>query len=253
MAFKERSHPSKEKSIFYVLVCMALILNIETATEVCSVALADEKGLIGFLENAEGKSHASLLTVLIQDLLKKNKLTLHQLDAVAVSMGPGSYTGLRIGVSVAKGICYGANKPLIAVPTLQSMASGFIRSNCTYNVDTWYCPMIDARRLEVYTAFFDNKAGFKGNISAKIIDENSFANILQQHEVYFFGNGSDKCSPLLKHPSAKFFSGFLASAKDMAPLSENLFQQKEFKDVAYFEPYYLKDFVATIPKNKVLK
>jgi tRNA threonylcarbamoyladenosine biosynthesis protein TsaB len=194
-----------------------------------------------------------MLTVLIENLLNKNKIALHQLDAVAVSMGPGSYTGLRIGVSVSKGICYGANKPLIAVPTLQSMTCGFIQKSGVKERGGWYCPMIDARRLEVFTAFFDDKARFQSNISAEIIDENSFADILSEREVYFFGNGSDKCADLLKHFNARFFSGFQASAKDMITLSEHLFQQKEFKDVAYFEPYYLKDFVATIPKNKVLK
>jgi tRNA threonylcarbamoyladenosine biosynthesis protein TsaB len=232
---------------------MDLILNIETATEVCSVALADSKGLIDFQENTEGKSHAAMLTVLIENLLNKNKITLNQLDAVAVSMGPGSYTGLRIGVSVSKGICYGANKPLIAVPTLQSMTYGFIQKTGVSNRGGWYCPMIDARRLEVFTAFFDDKLRFQSEISAEIIDENSFAEILSEREVFFFGNGSDKCEALLKHYNARFYSGFQASAKDMITLSENLFQQKEFKDVAYFEPYYLKDFVATILKNKVLK
>jgi tRNA threonylcarbamoyladenosine biosynthesis protein TsaB len=232
---------------------MGLILNIETATEVCSVALADEKGLIDFQENTEGKSHAAMLTVLIENLLNKNRITLHQLDAVAVSMGPGSYTGLRIGVSVCKGICYGVNKPLIAIPTLQSMTCGFIQKTGVSNRGGWYCPMIDARRLEVFTAFFDDKLRFQSKISAEIIDENSFAEILSEREVYFFGNGSDKCAALLKHSNARFYRGFQASAKDMIPISEILFQQKEFKDIAYFEPYYLKDFVATIPKNKVLK
>jgi tRNA threonylcarbamoyladenosine biosynthesis protein TsaB len=231
---------------------MGLILNIETATEVCSVAIANENGLIDFVENTDGKSHASLLTVFIENLLKKNHLTTKQLDAVSVSMGPGSYTGLRIGVSVSKGICYGSNIPLIAVPTLQSMACGFILKNGTVKKDEWYCPMIDARRLEVYTAFFDDTAKFKSGISAEIINENSFADILLTREVYFFGNGSDKCAGLLNKPNAKFVSGFQASAKDMIVLSENLFQKKEFKDVAYFEPYYLKDFVATIARNKVI-
>jgi tRNA threonylcarbamoyladenosine biosynthesis protein TsaB len=232
---------------------MGLILNIETATEVCSVAIADENGLIDFQENTEGKSHAAMLTVLIENLLNKNKKSLHQLDAVAVSMGPGSYTGLRIGVSVSKGICYGINKPLIAVPTLQSMTCGFIQKTGVKDGGGWYCPMIDARRLEVFTAFLDDKLRFQREISAEIIDENSFADILSDREVYFFGNGSGKCASLLTQSNARFYSGFLASAKDMVILSENLFQQREFKDVAYFEPYYLKDFVATIPKNKVLK
>jgi tRNA threonylcarbamoyladenosine biosynthesis protein TsaB len=236
---------------------MALILNIETATDVCSVALANEHGLIAFKENSDGKSHAAILTVFIEALLRENKYSIKQLDAVAISMGPGSYTGLRIGASVAKGICYGVNKPLIAVHTLQSMAHAFIQqqglNNHSEHNDTWLCPMIDARRLEVYMAFFDTKAQFQTDISAEIIDENSFANILSVREVYFFGNGSDKCMDLIKHDNASFYSGFKPSAKDMTELSEGSFQKGDFKDAAYFEPFYLKDFVATVPKKKVLK
>jgi tRNA threonylcarbamoyladenosine biosynthesis protein TsaB len=234
---------------------LGLILNIETATDVCSVALANEQGLIDCLENTEGKSHSAVLTVLIDELFRKNKITIHQLDAVAVSMGPGSYTGLRIGVSVAKGLCYGLNKPLIAVSTLQSMASGFIRDQLTDNTtkNAWVCPMIDARRLEVYTAFLDKNLTFQTEIKAEIIDEYSFGDILSTHSVYFFGNGADKCEDIIKHPNAQFFKKFQTSARNMILLAENLFQQKDFVDVAYFEPYYLKDFVATIPKNKVLK
>ena len=236
---------------------MALILNIETATDICSVALANEHGLVEHMENSEGKSHAAVLTVLINHLLKNNNFTIQQLDAVAVSMGPGSYTGLRIGTSVAKGICYGANKPLIAVPTLQSMAFGFVqqqelRNQSEYR-NSWYCPMIDARRLEVYAAFFDIWIKFQTDISAEIINENSFFNILSARKVFFFGNGSDKCKSTIRHSNALFYSGFNASAKNMIGLSENLFQQNDFKDVAYFEPFYLKNIVATIPKNKVLK
>jgi len=234
---------------------MGLILNIETATEVCSVALANEQGLIGYLENTQGNSHSAALTVLIEKLLLKNNITIQQLDAIAVSMGPGSYTGLRIGVSVAKGICYGADKPLIAVSTLQSMASGFIREHLPDNqpCNAWFCPMIDARRLEVYTAFFDDKLNSQSGITAEIINKDSFSDILSMRSVFFFGNGADKCEAIIKQHNAKFFSGFQTSAKNMTVLSENLFQQKEFVDVAYFEPYYLKDFMATIPKNKVIK
>jgi universal bacterial protein YeaZ len=233
---------------------MALILNIETATDVCSVALAKDNQLIDFRENTEGRSHASTLTVFIEELFTQNKITPAQLDAVSVSMGPGSYTGLRIGVSAAKGLCYGAGKPLIAVSTLQSMTAGFISRNALAGEkESWFCPMIDARRLEVYTAFFNSLAGFESEISAEIVDENSFADILAVHKTYFFGNGSDKCSSIIRHPNAQFTGGFLPSAKDMIAISEKLFEQKEFKDVAYFEPFYLKDFVATVAKNKVLK
>jgi tRNA threonylcarbamoyladenosine biosynthesis protein TsaB len=235
---------------------MALILYIETATEVCSVVLANEKGVIDSRENTEGRSHASVLTLFIEDILKTYNISARQLDAIAVSSGPGSYTGLRIGVSVAKGICYGANLPLIAVPTLQSMACGFIGQlpvTTEIDDDTWYCPMIDARRLEVYTALYNRKGDMQSETSAQIIDENSFAGILSVRKIFFFGNGSDKCREIITHPNAKFHPGFVPSAKDMVKTSEKLFHEKKFEDVAYFEPYYLKDFMATIPKNKVLK
>jgi tRNA threonylcarbamoyladenosine biosynthesis protein TsaB len=233
---------------------MALILNIETATDVCSVSLANENGLIDYLENTEGRSHATLLTVFIDDLLHKNQIEAAQLDAVAVSMGPGSYTGLRIGVSAAKGLCYGAEKPLIAVSTLQLMVKGFVNKHKDQSgfADTWFCPMIDARRLEVYTAFFDCNAQIQNNISAEIIDENSFSDILAQRRVMFFGNGSDKCAAHIKHSNAIFCGNFHPSAADMAILSEQLYQEGSFVDIAYFEPFYLKDFVATVAKNKVL-
>ena len=236
---------------------MALILNIETATEVCSVALADEKGLKDHLVNTEGRSHAALLTTFVDTILKKNNILPDQLDAIAVSSGPGSYTGLRIGVSAAKGLCYGTGKPLLSIPTLQCMAYGFIGhipevQKHSYK-DVWLCPMIDARRLEVYTAFFDMNGVFQSEISAAIIDEKSFNQVLTERKVIFFGNGSDKCKTIIQHSNAIFHEGFLPSAMDMAALSQQHYLEKKFMDVAYFEPFYLKDFVDTVPKNKVLK
>jgi len=235
---------------------MALILHIETATDVCSVAIANESGLIDLCETAEGRSHASILTVFVEELLQKNKIRVSDLHAIAVSMGPGSYTGLRIGVSVAKGLCYGADIPMIALPTLQSMVLGFFRQHkektFATSDDTWYCPMVDARRLEVYTAFFNNQGMFTSEISAQIINEHSFEEILSKHMVYFFGNGSDKCSSIITHPNARFIAGLNPSAQDMVALSQELYLKQEFKDIAYFEPFYLKDFVATTPKNKVI-
>lgn len=233
---------------------MAIILLIETATEVCSVALANEHGIIGERTNVDGKSHAALLTVYIEELLRINGMHASQLGAVAVSEGPGSYTGLRIGVSAAKGICYGANIPLIAVPTLQAMACGFVNQNQEILKDagTWLCPMIDARRLEVYTAMYSTSAEKLTEINASIIDESSFADILNVRKVIFFGNGSDKCQAVITHPNALFVNGYLPSAKDMHTLAMDALVQKKFKDVAYFEPYYLKDFIATVAKNKVL-
>jgi tRNA threonylcarbamoyladenosine biosynthesis protein TsaB len=235
---------------------MALILHIETATDVCSVALADENGLIDLFESTEGRSHAAILTVFIEDMLKKNHMKVSDLGAIAVSMGPGSYTGLRIGVSVAKGLCYGANIPLLALPTLQSMAHGFLRQYHDKpemnSANIRYCPMIDARRLEVYTALFDYQGEFTSDIKAEIIDSRSFEDLLTDHVIYFFGNGSDKCSGIITHPNARFISGLYPSARDLIVLSQKAYQKKEFKDVAYFEPFYLKDFVTTTPKNKVI-
>jgi len=236
---------------------MALILNIETATEICSVALSDERGLVDFRENTEGKSHASLLTSFIDDILKKTNVLPKQLDAIAVSAGPGSYTGLRIGVSAVKGLCYGIDKPLISVSTLQSMAQGFIQQlpedrKAEY-AEAWFCPMIDARRLEVYASFFDSHGNSQSKIVAEIIDEKSYSEILANRKIVFFGNGSDKFKEVIQNSNACFVSGFYHSAKDMISLSQQEFRNENFQNVAYFEPYYLKDFVATIPKNKVLK
>jgi tRNA threonylcarbamoyladenosine biosynthesis protein TsaB len=231
---------------------MALILNIETATEVCSVALSENGIVKECIENTEGREHASLLTVYVDKLLTNNRIKASDLDAVAISMGPGSYTGLRIGVSAAKGICYATEKPLIAVSTLQSMASGFVNQLKLNESEAWFCPMIDARRLEVYTAFYDASAIPCSEISAEIITASSFSDILDQHRVYFFGNGSEKCISVIEHRNATFTTGFTASAKHMAPIAQKLLEQKEFKNVAYFEPFYLKDFVATVAKNKVI-
>jgi tRNA threonylcarbamoyladenosine biosynthesis protein TsaB len=232
---------------------MSLILNIETAIDVCSVALTKDLELVDFLENTDGKSHASQLTVIIDNILKKNNLTVSELSAVSVSMGPGSYTGLRIGVSAAKGICYGASIPLIGVNTLQIMVNAYLKSDlCNITADTYLCPMIDARRLEVYTALFNNTGSMVQDTNALIIESNSFAEIMDNHKIYFFGNGADKCKDLITHPNAVFIDGISPLAKYMGEFSFSLFRKEKFEDVAYFEPFYLKDFVATIPKNKVL-
>lgn len=235
---------------------MNVFLNIETATEICSVALSNGDHVIDYRENAEGKSHAALLTYFIDDILKKNNLKVKELSAVAVSMGPGSYTGLRIGVSAAKGLCYGNSVPLIAVPTLQILANQVIQSSAKLGIsfadDDLLCPMIDARRLEVYTALSDIRANFISDITAEIIDESSFDTALKAHKVFFFGNGALKCKDILKHDNAHFINDIYPSARYMNQLVASRFQEKKFEDVAYFEPFYLKDFVATIAKNKVL-
>lgn len=228
---------------------MALILNIETSTSVCSVALAESGNTIAAKESNEGLNHSVLLGSFIDGLLKEKQLDVHQLDAVAVSMGPGSYTGLRIGVSMAKGLCFGAGKPLIAVPTLQALA---LSVSSRLPEEALYCPMIDARRMEVYTAFFDRNNQAITDTKAEIIDENSFAELLAGHKIYFFGNGSDKIKNTITSPHARFIENVETSAHHMAPLSERLFQERQFVDVAYFEPFYLKDFIATTAKKKII-
>lgn len=228
---------------------MALILNIDTSTSICSVALAKDGGIIAIKENNEGLNHSVLLGSYIDNILKENGTDAHQLDAVAVSMGPGSYTGLRIGVSIAKGLCFGADIPLIAIPTLQALA---LSVSSKIQEDAWYCPMIDARRMEVYTAFFDRNNRTMTDTKAEIIDDNSFATILSEHKVYFFGNGSSKIKGTLSSPNAYYIEKAETSAAHLVPLAEKLFEQKKFADVAYFEPFYLKDFIATTPKNKVI-
>jgi len=229
---------------------MALILNIETATEICSVTLAEKGKLIALKEDSESR-HAKILTVLIDEIYKENGIPMRQTEAVGVSMGPGSYTGLRIGVSVAKGIAYAANIPLIAVSTLQSMAFGISKTN-QFDKETWFCPMIDARRMEVYTALYDSSNQIKREIAAEIIDEHSFQDILSVRKIVFLGNGAEKCKNLIQSPNAIFHDKTFCSAGNMTELSFTSFEKKQFVDVAYFEPYYLKDFVATIAKNNVL-
>ena len=238
---------------------MAVILNIETSTNVCSVALSENEKLIDYRESREDKSHSTVLTVFIDEMLRKNNIKASQLDAIAVSKGPGSYTGLRIGVSVAKGICYAVDKPLISVGTLQIMSWGVVNSNKLnlLNIDDvehlWFCPMIDARRMEVYSAFFDYKNEKKIEVSADVIDENSYKDLLDKRKIVFFGNGANKCQDAIKNINAFFIHDVYPSAKDMIALSYQSFINKKFEDTAYFEPFYLKDFVATVSKKNIFK
>ena len=219
------------------------ILHIETSTELCSVALSHGSCCLAVGENAEGRNHAAVLTRFIDSLLKSNRMSVHQLDAIAVSSGPGSYTGLRIGLSTAKGLCYGGNIPLIAVSTLQAMGMGFVQQ---YDVPATalLCPMIDARRMEVYTALYDRDGQQMEKISAEIITEQSFATWLDRYPVYFFGNGAAKCRTSITHPNAVFTEGFAHSARYMVQPALQAYSEKRFENVAYFEPFYLKDFVA---------
>ncbi len=238
---------------------MAIILNIETSTNVCSVALSENGKLIEYKESQEDRSHSTILTVFIDEMLRKNNIKASQLDAVAVSKGPGSYTGLRIGVSVTKGICFAVDKPLISVGTLQLMAWGVVTGNKLKSLnindikEAWLCPMIDARRMEVYSAFFDYNNEQKVKVSADVIDENSYKDLLDKRKVVFFGNGANKCKDIIKNKNAFFIDGVFPSAKDMIALSYQSFINKNFEDTAYFEPFYLKDFVATVSKKNIFK
>lgn len=236
---------------------MSLILLIESSTEVCSVALSASGKLMALKENKEGLNHSELLGVYIRDILKENNVSISQLDAVAVSKGPGSYTGLRIGVSIAKGLCYAAKKPLIAISTLDAMADYTIHNPSEFGIllmhNSLISPMIDARRMEVYTCLYDNKGSAIEPISARIIDKDSYSSHIGKNQILFCGNGAFKCMDTIVHPNALFKGPEKASARFMINLAEESFNNKAFVDVAYFEPYYLKDFVATIPKNKILK
>lgn len=230
---------------------MPYILSIETATEVCSVAVSNENQIVFYKEETKGPSHAVLLGLFVNEAIEELRKANIRLDAVAVSCGPGSYTGLRIGVSEAKGLCYGLNIPLIAINTLKIMAQGVLRQGKT-DKDALLCPMIDARRMEVYDTLYNSSLQELRPVSADIIDENSFSEVLTNKQVVFFGNGAEKCKTVLHHPNAHFLDDIYPKATDMIELAEESFNKKEFVDVAYFEPFYLKEFVATTPKNKVL-
>ncbi|MCF6332507.1 MAG: tRNA (adenosine(37)-N6)-threonylcarbamoyltransferase complex dimerization subunit type 1 TsaB [Draconibacterium sp.] len=233
---------------------MATILNIETSTEVCSVAISKNGQLLFKEETSEGLSHSELLTVFIEDLLSENNFKLSDLDAVAVSKGPGSYTGLRIGVSVAKGLCYGLDIPLLSVNSLEIMGIYAIRHLTQYpNENALFCPMIDARRMEVYTALYNSKGKEIKPVSAEIIDGGFLSEYLNGSKILFFGNGAEKCKTQITHPNAVFEGPEKTSAQFMQNLTEIKYNKREFENVAYFEPFYLKNFIASIPKNKIIK
>lgn len=239
---------------------MALILNLETATTVCSVSLAKDGNLLALKEQNGDYSHAENLTLFIEDVLKQAQVKISELDAIAVSKGPGSYTGLRIGVSTAKGLCYALGKPLIAIDTLKHIALAASQRIKDAHPKSLFCPMLDARRMEVYCALFDTSLNYVKETAAEIIDEFSFKELLSPSEkseegyvVYFFGDGASKCKPILsKNENAIFKDAVFPSAKNMITLSENKFFLQQFEDVAYFEPFYLKDFVAGKKKQSSL-
>lgn len=230
---------------------MANILNIETSTSVCSVALGSDGQIIDHHENYDGQTHATLLSQFIQDALNTVTRKEMKLDAIAISIGPGSYTGLRIGLSQAKGLAFGLGVPLIGINTLQLLTvSAMFRE--FFDDDVLFVPMIDARRMEVYTAIYNSSLEAKLEPCPMIIDANSFSNYLDKSSLFFMGNGSDKVKNVITHHNAHFIDGIKPVAVDMLALSEKAFRENHFIDVAYSTPLYLKEFQATIPKKKVL-
>ena len=273
---------------------MQRIILIETSTALCSAAIAEDGAITAYRESSAPKAHASLTAVFIQEMLQERGLTLADCDAVCVSMGPGSYTGLRVGVSTAKGLCFGAGKPLIAVGTLDTLvaqaqmadqvghddcsdtvipsASTVIPSEVEGSPYRYIIPMIDARRMEVYSAVFEQHITNRQNVIASeqnviarrestwqsqitptapvIVDENSFAEYLEQGPCLFIGDGAGKCADIIKHPNAHFCQCNPKASAMLSPAMDAL-NEKRFEDVAYFEPFYLKEFVATVSKKKL--
>ena len=223
---------------------MAIILNIETSTKNCSVSIADSGKIIAIKELNNGSySHAEVLHPFIENILTEGSISKDKIDAIAVSKGPGSYTGLRIGVSAAKGLSFALSIPLISIDTLTALSFAV-------SVDKGIIvPMLDARRMEVYSAIFDKQHQKIREIKAEIIDETSFLVALEQGEVHFLGDGAHKCKEIITHKNAVFIDDMFPSSREMAMLSYHKFKKNDFEDVAYFEPFYLKDFIV-IPEKK---
>ena len=231
---------------------MGSILCLETSSKVCSVAVGKDGRILSCLESETANAHSSQLSEITGRVLHEAGLSLKDLDAVAVSMGPGSYTGLRIGVAAAKGFCYSLDKPLIAIPTLKSLAFGMQLS--TGNASAFLCPMLDARRMEVYTAVYDSNLNEIRPVSAEIVTADSFMDLLDSGTMIFAGEGASKCKPLLGyHKHSVFMDDFKLSARFLYPMAVEKFRLGQFENLGYFEPYYLKDFVAGKPRVKGLK
>lgn len=228
---------------------MACILHIETSTKVCSVALSQDGACLYQEADFDGPSHAQVLAGYVAETLSFADSHAIPINAVAVSKGPGSYTGLRIGVSEAKGVVYGRDAKLIAVSTLQLLTVPTLLGTEELPQDALLCPMIDARRMEVYCAIYDRSLHEIMPTCATVIDNTSFQAILDKHPVFFMGNGVDKCTSILTHPNAHILKGVNPLAKNMIPLAEKSYAREEFEEVAYFEPFYLKEFVATKSKK----
>ena len=237
---------------------MERIILIETSTALCSVALAEDGKVTAYRESSAPKAHASLTAVFVQEVLEERGVKLADCDAVCVSKGPGSYTGLRVGVSTAKGLCFGSGKPLVAVGTLDTLVAqaaeiadtdvipSEIEGSAPYR---FIIPMIDARRMEVYSAVFENGTQIT-ETTPVIVDENSFAEYLEQGQVLFIGDGAGKCADVIKHPNAQFCQCNPKASATLAP-AVAAYRAGQFEDVAYFEPFYLKEFVATVSKKKL--
>jgi len=224
---------------------MSLILQIETATASCSVVLAMDGKPVALKEINQRNIHAEVITVFIEELLNSAAVAYNHLDAIAVSCGPGSYTGLRIGISTAKGLCFALDKPLIAIETLEAMAAGARHKEDYHtNENVLLCPMIDARRMEVFTAVFDADGNRIIPTKAEIVTAESFKRLLECNKILFFGDGAEKCKTLLgENPNAVFLPDFINSAAHLSEKAFEKFSQRDFEDVGYFEPYYLKDFI----------
>lgn len=227
---------------------MTHILSIETSTGICSVAVQTNGQVVSSREDNRRNSHSANITLFIDEVVKEAGLSLSQIDAVAVGKGPGSYTGLRIGVSAAKGLCYALNKPLIALNSLQTMACHPALLQYTA-ANTLLCSMIDARRMEVYCALYNPALEVVKDTEALIVDSTSFGTELAAQQVVFFGDGADKCKDTIHHPNAVFVPDIYPSVLHNGALALNAYKQQRFEDVAYFEPFYLKEFVGTVAKQ----
>lgn len=228
---------------------MSCILNIETSTNVCSVALSQDGVCLYEDVNMEGPSHAQVLAGYVKNAVSFADSHAIPIDAIAISKGPGSYTGLRIGVSEAKGVAYGRDAKLLSVPTLKLLTVPILLGHEELPEDALLCPMIDARRMEVYCALYDRVLNEVVQTQALVIDSDSFKDYLDKQPIYFMGNGADKCVETIQHPNAHFIKNIVPRAKNMIPLAEMAMAKEQFEDVAYFEPFYLKEFVATKSKK----
>ena len=228
---------------------MSCILHIETSTNVCSVAVSEDGKVIFDKADRTGNNHAEVLGSIVDEAMSFADSHAIPLDAVAVSGGPGSYTGLRIGVSIAKGVCYGLDIPLLSVPTLELMCVPVLLHHDDMEENAILCPMIDARRMEVYSALYDRALKPVRGIQSDVVDGDTYRQWLEERPVFFFGNGAAKCIETIGHPNAHLIEGIEPLAKWMMPLAEKKMLNGIYEDVAYYVPFYLKDFVAKTPRK----